>query len=71
MRVVAGGAKRARLRPSPQFYGLLPSRAVSHEKPCARAHESHVDNDSREVGSTLCTWCGVWSVLVAGQCGFT
>lgn len=64
---------RPRLRPNPQFYGLpvLASRAVSHEKPCARAHESHVDNDSREVGSTLCTWCGVWSVLVAGQCGFT
>ena len=35
MRVVAGGAKRARLsprlRPNPQFYGLLPSRAVSHD----------------------------------------
>ena len=68
MRVVAGGAKRARLRPNPQFYGLLPSRAVSHEKPCAMAHESHVGNDSQErrVDTPHVVRC-----VVAGTCGYT
>lgn len=68
MRVVAGGAKRARLRPSPQFYGLLPSRAVSHEKPCAMAHESHVGNGSqeRQVDTPHVVRC-----VVAGTCGYT
>ena len=67
MRVVAGGAKRARLRPSPQFYGLLPSRAVSHEKPCAMAHESHVGNGSQErrVDTPHVVRC-----VVAGPCGY-